>query len=126
MKQNVQWTKFFNDEDGNNHLIKNHIDFFNWVDLFVLLVMYGELRFLSLISFEDLMLSAVLGKNLRRHQPFDLSDNFTKSVNDPRPIREQATANVIAYFMPKFIVESMLDLIKDGEGIHLDRPEFTH
>ena len=78
--------------------------------------MYGGLRFLSLISFEDLMLSAVLGKNLKRHQPFDLSDNFTKSVNDPRPIKEQATANVIAYFMPKFIIESMLDLIKDTEG----------
>ena len=76
----------------------------------------GGLRFLSLISFEDLMLSAVLGKNLRCHQPFDLSDNFTKSVNDPRPIKEQATANVIVYFMPKFIIESMLDLIKDSEG----------
>ena len=62
------------------------------------------------------MLLTVLGKNLRRHQPFDLSDNFTKSINDLRPIREQATANIIAYFMPKFIVESMLDLIKDGEG----------
>ena len=76
----------------------------------------GGLRFLSLIPFEDLMLSAVLGKNLRRHQPFDFSNNFTKSVNDPRPIKEQATANVMAYFMPKFIIESMLDLIRDSDG----------
>ena len=116
LKQNIQWTKFFNDEDGNNHLIKNHVDFFNWVDLFVLLVMYGGLRFLSLVPFEDLMLSAVLGKNLRCHQPFDFCDNFRKSVNDPRPIKEQATANVMAYFIPRFIIESMLDLIKDNEG----------
>ena len=27
LKQNVQWAKFFNDEDGNSHLIKNHVDF---------------------------------------------------------------------------------------------------
>ena len=116
LKQNVQWTKFFNDEDGNSHLIKNHVDFFNWVDLFVLLVMYGGLRFLSLVSCEELMLSAVLGKNIRRHQPFDFGSDFSKSVDDPRPLKEQATSNVMAYFMPKFIVESMLDLIYDNDG----------
>ena len=27
LKQNVQWMKFFNNEDGNSHLIKNHVDF---------------------------------------------------------------------------------------------------
>ena len=116
LKQNLQWAKFFNDEDGNSHLIKNHVDFFNWIDIFVLLVMYGGLRFLSLISCEELMLSAVLGKNIRRHQPFDLSSNFSKSVDDPRPLKEQATSNVIAYFLPKFIVESMLDLVYDDNG----------
>ena len=76
----------------------------------------GGLRFLSLVSCEELMLSAVLGKNIRRHQPFDLGSNFSKSVDDPRPLKEQATSNVMAYFMPKFIVESMLDLIYDGDG----------
>ena len=116
MKQNLQWAKFFNDEDGNSHLIKNHVDFFNWIDLFVLLFMYGGLRFLSLISFEELMLSAVLGKNIRRHQPFDFSSTFSKSVDDPRPLKEQATSNVMAYFIPKFIVESMLNLVYDDEG----------
>ena len=116
LKQNVQWTKFFNDEDGNSHLIKNHVDFFNWVDLFVLLVMYGGLRFLSLVSCEELMMSAVLGKNIRRHQPFDFGSNFSKSVDDPRPLKEQATSNVMAYFIPKFIVGSMLDLIYDNDG----------
>ena len=116
LKQNLQWAKFFNDEDGNSHLIKNHVDFFNWIDIFILLVMYGGLRFLSLISCEELMLSAVLGKNIRRHQPFDLSSNFSKSIDDPRPLKEQATSNVIAYFLPKFIVESMLDLVYDDNG----------
>ena len=116
LKQNEQWTKFFNDEDGNSHLIKNHVDFFNWVDLFVLLVMYGGLRFLSLVSCEELMLSAVLGKNIRRHQPFDFGSNFSKSVDDPKPLKEQATSNVMAYFIPKFIVGSMLDLIYDNDG----------
>ena len=116
LKQNLQWAKFFNDEDGNSHLIKNHIDFFNWIDLFVLLVMYGGLRFLSLVSCEELMLSAVLGKNICLHQLFDFGSNFSKSVNDPRPLKEQATSNVMAYFMPKFIVESMLDLIYDNDG----------
>ena len=116
LKQNLQWAKFFNDEDGNSHLIKNHVDFFNWIDIFVLLVMYGGLRFLSLISCEELMLSAVLGKNIPRRQPFDLSSNFSKSVDDPRPLKEQATSNVIAYFLPKFIVESMLDLVYDDNG----------
>ena len=116
MKQNLQWAKFFNDEDGNSHLIKNHVDFFNWIDLFILLFMYGGLRFLSLISFEELMLSAILGKNIRRHQPFDFSSTFSKSVDDPRPLKEQATSNVMAYFIPKFIVESMLNLVYDDEG----------
>ena len=112
----MQWAKFFNDEDGNSHLIKNHIDFFSWIDLFVLLVMYGGLRFLSLLTYEEIMLSAVLGKNIHRHQPFDFGSNFSKSVNDSRPIKEQATSNVMVYFMPKFIIESMLDLIHDNEG----------
>ena len=116
LKQNVQWTKFFNDEDGNSHLIKNHVDFFNWVDLFVLLVMYGGLRFLSLVSCEELMLSAILGKNIHHHQPFDFGSNFSKSVDDPRSLKEQATSNVMAYFIPKFIVGSMLDLIYDNDG----------
>ena len=78
--------------------------------------MYGGLRFLSLVSCEELMLSAVLGKNIRRHQPFDFGSNFSKSVDDPRPLKEQATSNIMAYFMPKFIVESMLDLICDNDG----------
>ena len=51
-----------------------------------------------------------------RHQPFDFGSNFSKSVNDPRPLKEQATSNVMAYFMPKFIVESMLDWIYDNDG----------
>ena len=92
------------------------MDFFNWVDLFVLLVMYGGFRFLSLVSCEELMLSAVLGKNIRRHQPFDFGSNFSKSVDDPRPLKEQATSNVMAYFIPKFIVGSMLDSIYDNDG----------
>ena len=62
------------------------------------------------------MLSAVLGKNIRRHQPFDFGSNFSKSVDDPRPLKEQATSNIMAYFIPKFIVGSMLDLIYDNDG----------
>ena len=78
--------------------------------------MYCGLRYICLLPVEDILLSCVLGKNLRRHQPFDFGTNFTKSVRDPRPIKEQAISNVLAYFLPKFICESMLDTITNDEG----------
>ena len=125
LKQNQHWTKYFRDDEGNNHLIKSHTDYFNWGDLFVLLVMYSGLRYISLLPVEDILLSCVLGKNIRRHQPFDFATNFTKSVHDPRPVKEQAISNVLAYFLPKFICESMLDTITDQEGTPLRHAQ-TH
>ena len=116
LKQKQHWTKYFRDDDGNNHLIKSHTDFFSWGDLFGLLVMYCGLRYICLLPLEDILLSCVLGKNLRRHQPFDFAVNFTKSIHDPRPVKEQAISNVLSYFLPKFICESMLDTITDDEG----------
>ena len=116
LKQTQHWMKYFRDDEGNNHLIKSHTDFFSWGDLFGLLAMYCGLRYICLLPVEDILLSCVLGKNLRRHQPFDFGSNFTKSIHDPRPVKEQAISNVLAYFLPKFICESMLDTITDDEG----------
>ena len=38
------------------------------------------------------------------------------STDDPRPIKEQAMQNVIAHWIPKFIVDAMQDLITDKTG----------
>ena len=48
---------------------------------------------------------------MRKHQPFDYSEDLSLSTDDPRPIKEQAIQNVIAHWIPKFIVDAMQDLI---------------
>ena len=79
--------------------------------MFTLLVMYIGTRFLSLVPLDELLLQSILGRNIRRHQPFDYYEGVTLSINDPRPIKEQATQNVLAHWMPRFIVDLLIDLV---------------
>ena len=79
--------------------------------MFMLLVMYIGTRFLLLVPLDELLLQSILGKNVRRHQPFDYDEGATISINDPRPIKEQATQNVLAHSMPRFIVDLLIDLV---------------
>ena len=110
LKQNSIWTQYFYD-DNQTYLIKNHSDFFTWGEMFTLLVMCVGTRFLALTPLDKLLLQSVLGKNIRVHQPFDYDKAVTLSINDPRPIKEQATQNVLAHWMPRFIVDSLIDLV---------------
>ena len=57
------------------------------------------------------MLQSVLGKNIRRHQPFDYDEAVNLSINDPRSIRDQSTQNVLAQWLPRFLVDAMMDLV---------------
>ena len=57
--------------------------------MFTLLFVYLGTRFFSIISLDELLLQSVLGKNLRRHQPFDHNEDFKLSSDDPQPISDQ-------------------------------------
>ena len=63
---------------------------------------------------DELLLQSVLGKNLRRHQPFDHDEDFKLSSDDPRPISDQGVQNVLAHWIPHFIIDSFHDLVLDG------------
>ena len=86
-------------------------DFFTWGEMFTLLLMYVGTRFLSIISLDELMLQSILGKNIRRHQPFDYDDALALSINDPRSVKEQAIQNILAHWIPRFIIDSFVDLV---------------
>ena len=79
--------------------------------MFTLLVMYVGTRFLALIPLDELLLQSILGENICRHQPIDYDEEVTLSINDPRLIKEQATQNILAHWMPRFIVDSLIDLV---------------
>ena len=66
------------------------------------------------ISLDELLLQSVLGKNLRRHQPFDHDEDFKLSSDDPRPISDQGVQNVLAHWIPCFIIDSFHDIVLDG------------
>ena len=110
LKQNALWTEYFSD---NNQIysIKSHSDYFSWGDLFTLLFIYTGTRFLALISLDELLLQSVLGKNIRRHQPFDYDESFNLSVSDPRSIIDQSVQNVLSHWMPRFIIDCYIDLV---------------
>ena len=82
LKQNSIWTEYYCD-DNQTYSIKNHSDFFAWGELFTLLVMYIGIRFLSIVPLDEILLQSILGKNLRRHQPFDYDESIMLSINDP-------------------------------------------
>ena len=77
LKQSSLWTEYFCDND------QSHCDFFGWGEMFTLLFVYLGTRFFSIISLDELLLQSVLGKNLRRHQPFDHDEDFKLSSDDP-------------------------------------------
>ena len=110
LKQNSIWTQYFYD-DSQTYSIKNHSDFFTWGEMFTLSVMYIGTRFLSLVPLDKLLLQSILGKNICRHQPFDYDEGVTLSISDPRPIKKQAAQNVLAHWMPRFIVDLLIDLV---------------
>ena len=113
LKQSSLWTEYFCDND-QTHMIKSHSDFFGWGEMFTLLFVYLGTRFFSIISLDELLLQSVSGKNLRRHQPFDHDEDFKLSSDDPRPISDQGVQNVLAHWIPRFIVDSFHDLVLDG------------
>ena len=113
LKQNSLWTEYFCDSD-QTHTIKTHSDFFGWGEIFTLLFMYVGTRFLGLINLDELLLQSVLGKNIRRHQPFDYDESFDLSIDDPQTIPEQSTQNVLAHWLPGFIVDSYNELVLEG------------
>ena len=66
-----------------------------------------------MLPLDEIFSQSLFGKNLRKHQPFDYSEDLSLSTDDPRPIKEQAIQNVIAHWIPKFIVDAMQNLITD-------------
>ena len=76
-----------------------------------MLTIYVGTRFLALIPLDELLLQSVSGKNIRRHQPFDYDEAVNLSINDPRSIRDQSTQNVLAHWLPRFLVDAMMDLV---------------
>ena len=81
LKQTSLWTEYFCDND-QTHTMKSHSDFFWWGEMFTLLFIYLGTCFLGLIHLDELLLQSVLGKNLRRHQPFDYDEEFKLSAAD--------------------------------------------
>ena len=74
---------------------------------------------MSIIPLDEILLQSILGKNIRWHQPFDYDESTTLSVNDPRPVKDQAVQNVLAHWIPRFIVDALVDLVICGNaGMH--------
>ena len=113
LKQSSLWTEYFCDND-QTHTIKSHSDIFGWGEMFKLLFVYLGTWFFSIIRLDELLLQSVLGKNLRRHQPFDHDEDFKLSSDDPRPISDQGVQNVLAHWIPHIIIDSFHDLVLDG------------
>ena len=68
------------------------------------------------MSLDEIFVQSLFGKNIRKHLPFDYSDDLSLSTDDPRPIKEQTVWNVIAHWIPKFIADAMQDLITNETG----------
>ena len=81
----------------------------------VLLTMYLG-RFFSLLSLDEIFIQSLFGKNIRKHQPFDYSTDGTLSAVDPRLVKDQLIQNVLAHWIPKFIIDSMYDLVTNITG----------
>ena len=113
LKQNSLWTEYFC-EETQTYTITNHSDFFGWGELFTLLFMYVGTRFLGLLSLDELLLQSMLGKNIRRHQPFDYDESFNLSIDDPRTVKHQSTQNVLSHWIPRFIIDCYVELVLEG------------
>ena len=110
LKQNSIWSQYFCD-DNQMYSIKGHSDFSRWGEMFTLLFMYIGTRFLSIIFLDELMLQSILGKDIHRHQPFDYDDALVLSINDSKPVKEEAIQIVLAHWISKFIIDSFIDLV---------------
>ena len=116
LKQSSIWTQYHTD-NNQTYSIKNHNDFFKWGEMFTLSVTYVGTRFLSILSLDEISIQSLFGKNIRRYQPFDYSSDLSLSSDDPRPVKEQPIQNIIAHFAPRFIIDSMLDLVTTDDSI---------
>ena len=88
--------------------------------MFTLLIMCVGTRFLTLVPLDELLLQSLFGKNIRRHQPFDYDHDLTLPTDDPRPVKEQTIQNVLAHWMPRFLVDAN-DLAVDNEDTTLNK-----
>ena len=80
------YTFSFKHINRQTYNIRDHKDYFTWAEFFVLLFVYVG-RFLNIESLENIFTYSVLGKN-------------------PEPIKDQCMQNSIAYWAPKFMVDS--------------------
>ena len=89
--------------------------------MFALLIMCVGTMFLTLVLLDELLLQSLFGKNIRRHQPFNYDRDLTLSTDDPRPVKEQAIQNMLAHWVPIFLVDALSDLVVDNEGTTLNK-----
>ena len=73
-------------------------------------------RFINMIDLNEIFTQSLFGKNIRRHQPFDYCDDGTLSTEDPRPIKDQSPHYLLVHWMPKFIIDSMNDLVTNDDN----------
>ena len=79
-----------------------------------------------MIDLNEIFTQSLVGKNIRHHQPLDYCDDGTLSTEDQRSIRDQSLQNLLAHWMPKFIVDSMNDLVtNDDNDTKLGETRFT-
>ena len=81
----------------------------------VLLTMYLG-KFFSFLSLDEIFTQSLFRKNIRKHQPLDYSTDTTLSADDPRPVKDQLIQNILAHWIPKFIINSMYDLLTNETG----------
>ena len=73
-------------------------------------------RFLSILSLDEIFAQSLFGRNLRRHQPFNYCEDSTLANDDPRDVKDQSIQNVLAHWIPKFMIDSMYELVTDNNG----------
>ena len=89
LKQSSLWTEYFCDAN-QTYSIKSHSDFLGWGEMFTLLFMYVETKFLGLITLDELVLQSVLGKKHKKTPTIRYDESYNLSIDDPRPVSEQA------------------------------------
>ena len=97
------------------YTIRQDTDYFAWGELMSLTMMCLG-RFLSILSLDEIFAQSLFGRNLRRHQPFDYCEDSTLANDDPRDVKDQSVQNVSAHWIPKFIIDSIYELVTDDNG----------
>ena len=114
LKQMSPWTQYCA-ENNQTYTIRQHKDYFVWGELMSLTIMYLG-HFLSILSLDEKFAQSLFGRNVCRHQPFDYCEDSTLAHNDPRDVKDQSIQNVLAHWIPKFIIDSMYELVTDNNG----------